>query len=104
VLRATPLERGALACLRRGLPMPFDVVLDAPPAGYAMHHSSGVEGAPALIAVWEFTSSEDGELFLSRLEGFPMELIAKPSPEANISPSVIDHLIAVIRKDLRTTV
>ena len=84
--------------------MPFEITLDAPPAGYAMHHSSGVEGTPTLIAVREFTSSEDGELFLSRLDGFPSQLIAKLPPEANVFPSAIDHLIAVVRRDLRTTV
>ncbi|MBV9071261.1 MAG: hypothetical protein JO231_21275 [Acidobacteria bacterium] len=35
--------------------MPFEILLDAPPAGYAMHHASGVEGTAALIAVREFT-------------------------------------------------
>jgi hypothetical protein len=69
-----------------------------------MHHSSGVEGTPALIAVREFTSSEDGELFLSRLEGFPAQLVSMLPSEARIFPSIVDHLIAIIRRDLRTTV
>jgi len=84
--------------------MPYELILDAPPAGYAMHNASGVEGNLAVIAVREFTSSEDGELFISRLEGIPAQLIAKLPATAGIFPSSIDHLIAVIRPDLRTTV
>lgn len=83
--------------------MPYELTLGSPPAGYAMHNASGVEGNLAVIAVREFTSSEDGELFISRLEGFPSELIAKLPADARIFPSTVDHLIAVIRPDLRTT-
>ncbi len=84
--------------------MPYEFKLDAPPAGYAMHNAAGVEGNLAVIAVREFISSEDGELFISRLEGIPNQLIAKLPTEARVSPSTIDHLIAVIRPDLLTTV
>jgi len=69
-----------------------------------MHNASGVEGNLAVIAVREFTSSEDGELFISRLEGIPNQLIAKLPPHAQVFPSTVDHLIAVIRPGLRTTV
>jgi hypothetical protein len=83
--------------------MPVEFVLDAPPAGYSMANASGVEGNPAWIAVREFTSSEDGDLFVSRLEGIPSQLIAKIPPELGVRASTVDHMLAVIRSDLRTT-
>jgi hypothetical protein len=83
--------------------MPYEIVLEAPPAGYTMHHSSGIEGTPALVAVREFKSSEDGELFLSRLEGFPSQWIAQIPSSSGVTPSTIDHLLAIIHRDLRVT-
>jgi hypothetical protein len=52
------------------------------------------------VAATEFTSTEDGQHFIQRLEGFPNEIlssIAKNGPQ--ISASTVDHLLAVIQHD-----
>lgn len=82
--------------------MAFEVQLDAPPAGYVLE--SALEGETARVAVREFTSSEDGELFVSRLEGIPQQLLSLLPANARVAPSMVDHLVAIIRKDLTATV
>jgi hypothetical protein len=82
--------------------MAFEVQLDAPPAGYALE--SALEGETARVAVREFTSSVDGELFVSRLEGIPQQLLSLLPADARVAPSMVDHLVAIIRKDLTATV
>jgi len=51
--------------------MPFTVQLKELPCGYALDDATGVEGSPTRVVVREFTSSEDGELLISRLDGWP---------------------------------
>jgi hypothetical protein len=82
--------------------MPYKLKLDRPPAGYAVEHA--YKGDRVKIVVREFTSSEDGELFVSRLEGLPSEILRLLPPDANILPSMIDHLLVIIRPDLETVV
>jgi hypothetical protein len=82
--------------------MPFEVRLDEPPAGYALE--SATEGETARVAVREFTSSEDGELFVSRLEGIPQQLLSLLPPDARVKPSMVDHLVAIIHTDSTATV
>jgi len=84
--------------------VPYEIQLDERPAGYALEDATGIEGHPVKVAACEFTSSEDGELFVSRLEGFPNVLISKLPAGANVLPSMVDHLLAIIRRDLKTTV
>ncbi len=79
--------------------MPYEITLDQRPAGYAMHDATGVEGQSVEVAVREFTSSDDGELFLTRLEGLPATLIHELP--VRVQPSQVDHLLALIRNDLR---
>jgi hypothetical protein len=83
--------------------MPYELKLDDRPAGYALETAAG-QGQLIKVAVREFTSSEDGELFVSRLEGIPAELVRRLPVKAGVSPSMIDHLLAIIRPDLSTTV
>ena len=83
--------------------MPYEIRLDAPPAGYALE-SATEEGQTVHVAVREFTSSEDGELFVSRLEGIPQQLLSLIPPGNRVQPSMLDHLVAIIRKDLTATV
>ena len=82
--------------------MPQEIQFDNIPAGYSLSASrAGVEGT-VQVSVSEFTSSEDGDFFIKRLEGLPAEIVSKlPIP---IKPSQIDHLLAVIRKDKTATV
>jgi hypothetical protein len=82
--------------------MPFEVRLNEPIHGYTL--DSGLEGQEVRVRFAEFTSSQDGELLVSRLEGIPQQLLSLLPPTARITPSIIDHLVAIIRKDLTATV
>lgn len=75
--------------------MPFEVSLTEPFSGYALADAADGEMFP--LAVTEFTSSADGERFLSRVEGFPHRLLSL-LPQ-RLEPSTLDHLIAIIRRD-----
>ena len=71
------------------------VELGDAPAGYAV--TSGRSGEGVLIRFREFTSSEDGQDFIQRLEGIPNKILQLlPSP---ISPSQVDHMLAICRRD-----
>jgi len=54
--------------------------------------------------VREFTSSEDGELFISRLEGFPSDILGRLPASAGLGPSSIEHMLVIIHPDLRADV
>ena len=82
--------------------MPYEITFDNIPAGYSLSSSKKGETGTIQVSVREFTSSEDGDLFISRLEGFPAEIVSKLPPR--ISPSQIDHLLAIIRIDKTATV
>lgn len=82
--------------------MPYSITLDKAPAGYVLENAT--EGGLVKIAVTEFTSSEDGELFISRLEGFPSDIIARLPPSADVRPSSVEHMLAIIHPDLKTDV
>ncbi len=83
--------------------MPHEIILDSVPAGYVVEASSTEAPGLAKIVVREFTSSEDGELLISRLEGIPNELISRLPPQTG-RPSTLDHLVAIIRDDRPATV
>ena len=80
--------------------MPYDVTLRERPLGYAAEDATGIEGHPAKVIISEFTSSEDGELLISRLEGWPTTILSQCSPRAHLRPSEVDHMIAIIANDL----
>jgi len=72
-----------------------EIDLGNPPAGYVL--SSAKEGEYAQIAYREFTSTEDGQNFIQRLEGIPNNILQRlPS---QISPSQVDHMLAICRRD-----
>src|SRR3954447_8371998 len=77
--------------------MPIELKIDGVPAGYAVKGARKGELCP--IIVREFTSSEDGDLFINRLEGLPSELIGLLPPESRIFCSMVDNLLAIIRRD-----
>lgn len=77
--------------------MPHQIQLDHVPAGYALN--SGRDGEQMAAAVCEFTSSEDGQLFISRLEGIPRMLIEKLPPMLTAAASMTDNLLAIVRAD-----
>ena len=72
-----------------------EIDLENPPAGYLL--SSTKKGEYAQVAYREFTSTEDGQNFIKRLEGLPNDILQRlPS---QILPSQIDHMLAVCRRD-----
>lgn len=79
--------------------MPHELKLDFLPAGYSL--SNARPGENANIVGREFTSSEDGDLFLSRSEGLPDSLLRVST--LAIAPSQVDHMIAIIRPDRSVT-
>jgi hypothetical protein len=81
--------------------MPFEIKLKEVSVGYAQ--TSVQKGENASIIVREFTSSEDGDLFISRLEGIPSDILAA-IPDKTIKPSSVDRFLAVIRPDHHATV
>ena len=68
-----------------------------------MEGASGTQGNPVRVCVRGFTSAEQGDHFLRHLEGYPTIFLAKAPEEHRTSPSTVDHLLAVIRRDLRVT-
>jgi hypothetical protein len=77
--------------------MPYTVSLDGLPSGYSL--SAARAGERVQIQVTEFTSSEDGDLFIGRLDGLPTELLGKIPSERRPRPSAIDHLLAIVHRD-----
>lgn len=82
--------------------MPQEISFENIPAGYSLSASKAGEAGTVQVSVCEFTSSEDGDLFIKRLEGFPAEIVSK-LPVA-IKPSQVDHLLAIIRRDKTATI
>lgn len=77
--------------------MPFEIILKEIPAGHALLPGRSGEKVP--IALQEFLSSEDGIGFIRRLEGFPNIILSRLPAKHRPPQSVIDHLLAIIRKD-----
>lgn len=80
--------------------MPFEITLGQPPAGYAV--TSAHQGENVEVVYREFTSTEDGQYFIWRLEGFPSHLIELAPFPTKLSQ--VDSLLAIIRLDGATTV
>jgi hypothetical protein len=80
--------------------MPFQIRFDDLPAGYSMNVARGGENVQ--VCMREFSSSEDGDIFISRLEGLS-DFILTHLPTA-VMPSMIDHLLAVILPDKTATI
>jgi hypothetical protein len=75
--------------------MPYKIILDNLPLGVALN--SARDGGEVEVSFREFTSSEDGDGFIQRLEGIPSDLLQKIS--ADLKPSTIDHMLVLISKD-----
>jgi hypothetical protein len=82
--------------------MSYEIKFDDLPGGYSL--TSARKGNNVTVALREFTSSEDGNLFIGRLEGFPSQVIGMLPPTLGIRPSMVDHLLAIIRRDKTATV
>lgn len=82
--------------------MPYEITLNDLPAGYAA--SAAKKGDNVSLITREFTSSEDGDIFISRLEGYPSIIINALPSESGVKSSIVDHLLAIIRRDKTITV
>ena len=70
------------------------------PAGYAVTSARASETVS--VQFREFTSTEDGQHFIQRLEGLPNDILQKlPAP---IPASKVDHMLALCRRDGSATV
>jgi hypothetical protein len=82
--------------------MPLQILFDQLPIGHA---AAAAKNAPTVsVRYAEFTSSEDGQEFIQRLEGFPSEILGRLPENVRCNPSQVDHLLAVIRRDCTATV
>ncbi len=80
--------------------MPVEIDLGMPPAGYAVTSARASETVS--VQFREFTSTEDGQHFIQRLEGLPNHILQKlPAP---IPASKVDHMLALCRRDGSATV
>ena len=80
--------------------MPVEIDLGMAPAGYAVTSARASETGS--VQFREFTSTEDGQHFIQRLEGLPNDILQKlPAP---IPASRVDHMLALCRRDGTATV
>jgi len=77
--------------------MPFEIDLGNPPGGYAL--TSAKDGEYAQVSYRELTSTEDGQYFIRRLEGFPSNILQQLPSQTQIFPSQVDHMLAICRRD-----
>jgi len=82
--------------------MPVDIKLNKLPAGYA--ENTGRAGDKMIISLSGFFSSEDGDDLITRLEGYPQEIISLIPSEIPILPLMVNSLLVLIRRDKTATV
>lgn len=82
--------------------MPIEITLADLPSGYSL--SAARPGETVQVSVREFLSSEDGDVFLQRLEGFPNIVLNQLPVKRRVKPSQIDHMLVVIHRDKKCTV
>ncbi len=75
----------------------YTVKFDRPPAGYTATEARSGENVSLITR--EFTSYEDGDEFISRLDGIPTEVINLLPKDQNIRCSTLDHMLAIFHKD-----
>jgi hypothetical protein len=82
--------------------MPHEISFEMVPLGHSAEAAR--EATTVKVCMTAFLSSEDGQEFIRRLEGFPTELLSKLPPNRRVNPSQADHIVAVIRRDKSATV
>jgi len=80
--------------------MPVHITLDAFPTGIAL--TTPMPGDDALVSVKEYISSEDGNDFISHLEGI-WSYFGRLLGHQRIMPSQVDHFLAVIGPNKEAT-
>jgi hypothetical protein len=81
--------------------VPAEVLLNEVPMGVAAKASR--KGETASVRVTGFLSSEDGQELVTHLEQVPSTLLMK-AVGTRVSPSQVDNLLAIIRRDKTATV
>ena len=81
--------------------MPKELVLDHLPAGYAKQGRRPNQEIDLVFQ--EFCSTEDGQHFISRLEGTATAILEKISDHAGAAAAVTNSLLAIIRPDRSAT-
>ena len=72
------------------------------PAGHMAESVKAREGEEVSVTYCEFTSTEDGQHFIQRLEAVPNAILTRlPN---NVPPSQVDSMLAIIQANGRTTV
>ena len=79
--------------------MPIHMTFDQPPAGIAL--TSALPGEDSLISTKAYLSSEDGNDFISHLEGI-WGYFGPSLREQGVMPSQIDHFLALVSPNLET--
>jgi hypothetical protein len=82
--------------------MPYEIILNHVPADVAL--SSAKKDENVSIATREFSSSEDGDIFIQLLEGLAGDFLQYIPDDRHIMPSLIDHMLVVIRRDETATI
>jgi hypothetical protein len=77
--------------------MSYTIKLPQVPAGYAARCAEKDEQCEVVCR--EFTSTENGQLFVNRLEGIPTDILAKISGSPTIAASTTDSLLAIVQND-----
>ncbi|MDE2927596.1 MAG: hypothetical protein OXT71_14470 [Acidobacteriota bacterium] len=80
--------------------MPYEINLENPPAGYAITPARA--GECVKYCIREFTSTEDGQHFIQRLEGGPSIILQRLPTE--IRPSSVDNMLVIYGRDGKATV
>lgn len=81
--------------------MQYEIKLQRLFAGHAA--TTGRPGEKLRVITREFVSSEDGDLLISRLEGFPTQLLSHVPGDTILLPSAISRMLAIIRRDRTAT-
>ena len=80
--------------------MRFEIRFDELPAGYSVNAARSGENVQ--VRMRDFVSSEDGDKLVSHLEGVSDSILSLLP--VRVMPSLIDHLLAIIRPDKTGTV
>lgn len=77
--------------------MPVEIKLNELPAGYSEKSGRGGDMIP--VSQKGFYSSEDGEVLIKRLEGWPDYFLKLVPSQTPLKPSYIDSLLVIISKN-----
>lgn len=85
--------------------MPHEITYENLPLGHAASASPAGQESVNVQSI-DFTSSVDGQLFIKRLEQRAGEIVnmVRAQCDVLVSPSQVDHLLAVVRRDRTATV